>query len=76
MRVQALLRVRSAAIGFSPFAIESVENPAETTLAQGYALLGIAPLILEYQGKGAAVELLAETAEQRAAAGVQNQATF
>jgi hypothetical protein len=54
------------AIGFSPFAIESVENPAETTLAQGYALLGqLAPLILEYQGKGAAVGLLPETAEQR-----------
>ena len=54
------------AIGFSPFAIESVENPAETTLAQGYALLGqLAPLILEYQGKGATVGLLPETAEQR-----------
>jgi beta-galactosidase GanA len=40
------------AIGFSPFAIESVEEPVSKLLASSYDLLKqLAPLILEHQGK-------------------------
>jgi len=54
------------AIGFSPFSIESVENHETAPLAQSYALLTqLAPLILEYQGRGAIAGLLPEGAEQR-----------
>ncbi len=42
------------AIGISPFAIDSIENPADAPLSKAYAILRqLAPLILEYQGKGA-----------------------
>ena len=54
------------AIGFSPFAIESVEEPVSKLLAASYDVLKqLAPLILEHQGKGAMVGLLPEGTEQR-----------
>ena len=41
------------AIGFSPFAIESCDDPAADPIAQSYEVLGqLAPLILSHQGKG------------------------
>lgn len=41
------------AIGTSPFAIDSIENPALSPLSKSYALLEqIVPFILEHQGKG------------------------
>lgn len=41
------------AIGFSPFAIESVEDPERHPLARGYAMLAeLAPMILAAQGRG------------------------
>jgi beta-galactosidase GanA len=55
------------AIGFSPFSIESLEHPESSSLAQSYEVLKqLAPLILEYQGKGLIVGLLPEGPEQRA----------
>jgi beta-galactosidase GanA len=54
------------AIGFSPFAIESVEEPVGSLLAASYNLLKqLAPLILEQQGKNAMAGLLPEGVEQR-----------
>jgi hypothetical protein len=42
------------AIGVSPFAIDSLESPADAPLKQSYTLLRqLAPLILEHQGMGA-----------------------
>ena len=55
------------AIGFSPFAIESVEEPVNKLLAASYNVLKqLAPLILERQGKKAMAGVLPEGAEQRA----------
>src|SRR3989441_12071333 len=55
------------AIGFSPFAIESVEEPVNKLLAASYDVLKqLAPLILEHQGKKAMAGVLPEGAEQRA----------
>src|SRR5262249_54280883 len=54
------------AIGFSPFSVESLQNPGESPLAQSYAMLTqLAPLILDRQGKGVMAGLLPEGAEQR-----------
>lgn len=54
------------AIGFCPFAIESVEDPTRGLLAGSYEVLKqLAPIILEHQGKSAMVGLLPESAEQR-----------
>jgi hypothetical protein len=54
------------AIGVSPFAIESVEEPTRSLLSASYAMLTqLAPLILEHQGKNKMVGLLSESAEQR-----------
>jgi hypothetical protein len=40
------------AIGTSPFAVDSIESPAEAPLSKSYSVLQqIAPLILEHQGK-------------------------
>jgi hypothetical protein len=40
-----------AAIGTSPFAVDSIENPKESPLARSYDILRqMAPLILEHQG--------------------------
>jgi beta-galactosidase GanA len=55
------------AIGFSPFAIESLDETTSGLLAGSYNVLTqLAPLILEHQGKGVTVGLLPEGAEQRA----------
>jgi beta-galactosidase GanA len=44
------------AIGVSPFSIESIRDPASSPLTEAYALLkGLAPLILEHQGRGTMV---------------------
>lgn len=41
------------AIGFSPFSIESISEPADEPLRQAYELLhGLSPVILEHQGFG------------------------
>jgi beta-galactosidase GanA len=55
------------AIGFSPFSIESLQNPDEAPLGRSYAMLAqLMPLILEHQGKGAMAGVLPEGPEQRA----------
>jgi beta-galactosidase GanA len=54
------------AIGFSPFAIESLDEPTSKSLRDGYDVLAqLAPLILEYQGKGLMAGFLPEGPEQR-----------
>jgi hypothetical protein len=54
------------AIGFSPFSIESVDEPVSKLLTAGYDLVEqLTPLILEHQGKGEMAGLLPETAEQQ-----------
>ena len=54
------------AIGFSPFSIESLDEVTSKSLTDGYELLQqLAPLILEYQGKGLMAGLLPEGVEQR-----------
>lgn len=54
------------AIGFSPFSIESLEEPVRGLLADGYNFLAqLTPLILEHQGKGTMSGLLPEGTEQR-----------
>jgi beta-galactosidase GanA len=41
------------AIGISPFAVDSIQNPKESELSRTYAAIGqIAPLVLQHQGKG------------------------
>src|SRR5690606_11400683 len=41
------------AIGFSPFSIESIADPASDPLRRSYDVLAqLAPLILEHQGRG------------------------
>jgi beta-galactosidase GanA len=55
------------AIGFSPFAIESAEEPVNKLIAGSYDLLRqLSPLILEHQGKGEMAGFLPEGPEQRA----------
>jgi beta-galactosidase GanA len=45
---------KDRAIGFSPFSIDSIADPAGEPLGQTYAVLdALAPLILEHQAKGA-----------------------
>jgi beta-galactosidase GanA len=54
------------AMGFSPFGIESIAEPAAKHLAASYALLAqLEPLILSLQGKGMTAGLLSEGPEQR-----------
>jgi beta-galactosidase GanA len=54
------------AIGFCPFGIESIGEPAGAALARAYELLGqLTPIITEHQGKGEMAGLLPESAEQR-----------
>ncbi|MCX7984487.1 MAG: DUF5597 domain-containing protein [Bacteroidetes bacterium] len=51
------------AMGYSPFAIEFVENPENNQFAKGYALLRqLTPLILEHQGKGSMRGFLLDSA--------------
>lgn len=55
------------AIGFSPFAIESVEEPVSGLITDSFGLLKqLAPLILEHQGKNEMAGVLPEGPEQRA----------
>src|SRR6266545_1862501 len=55
------------AIGFSPFSIESVAEPARSLLAGSYDVLTqLAPLILDHQGKNEMAGFLPEGPEQRA----------
>jgi beta-galactosidase GanA len=65
--VQALYAIgQHDAIGFSPFSIESLDEATNKSLADSYDLLRqLAPLILQYQGKGLMAGLLPEGAEQR-----------
>ena len=54
------------AIGFSPFAIESVEEPVSKLITGSYDVLKqLAPLILEHQGKREMLGFLPEGPEQR-----------
>ena len=54
------------AIGFSPFSIESAEEPVRGLLAGGYDVLTqLSPMILAHQGKGTMAGLLPDSAEQR-----------
>lgn len=54
------------AIGFSPFAIESIGEPAGKYLAASFDLVAqLEPLLLAHQGKGTTAGLLSEGAEQR-----------
>ena len=47
------------AIGTSPFAVDSLDQPAQTPLSQSYAVLQqLAPVILEHQGSAATVGFL------------------
>jgi beta-galactosidase GanA len=44
---------RHDAIGTSPFAVDSIQNPESSPLSKSYGILSqIAPLVLEHQGKG------------------------
>ncbi len=54
------------AIGYSPFSIESLDETTRKSLAESYDLLRrLAPVILEYQGKGVTRGLLSAGPEQR-----------
>lgn len=54
------------AIGFSPFAIESIGEPAAGYLAASYDLVAqLEPLLVELQGQGRSAGLLSEGPEQR-----------
>ncbi len=54
------------AIGFSPFGIESIADPAAKLLAGSFALVAqLEPLLLARQGKGEMAGLLSEGPEQR-----------
>lgn len=47
------------AIGTSPFAVDSIDNPIEAPLSKSYTILRqLAPLILEHQGKGEMIGFL------------------
>lgn len=65
--VQALYAVaQHDAIGFSPFSIENLNDPARSLLANSYDLLSqLTPLILDHQGNHEMAGLLIESAEQR-----------
>jgi beta-galactosidase GanA len=55
------------AIGFSPFGIESIGEPAAKHLSASYDLVAqLEPLLVELQGRGMAAGLLSEGPEQRA----------
>ncbi len=53
------------AIGFSPFSIESLDNPENNQVANGYEVLTqLTPLILDNQGKGTMAGVLLDSASQ------------
>lgn len=52
------------AIGTSPFAVDSLENPTQAPLSKSYAVLQqLAPVILEHQGSAATVGFLLDSAQ-------------
>jgi beta-galactosidase GanA len=54
------------AIGFSPFGIESIGDPAAKYLAESFGLMAqLEPIILKHQGNGSMAGLLSEGPEQR-----------
>ena len=54
------------AMGFSPFGIESIGEPAGTHLAASYELVSqLEPLLVDLQGQGRSAGLLSEGPEQR-----------
>jgi hypothetical protein len=54
------------AIGFSPFGIETISEPAAKHLAASYDLVAqLEPLLVERQGKGLSAGLMSEGPEQR-----------
>ncbi len=54
------------AMGFCPFGIESIREPADRQLAESFALVRqLTPLILEHQGRGTMAGMLPEGPEQR-----------
>jgi beta-galactosidase GanA len=55
------------AMGFSPFSIESLEDPQHNQVSQGYEVLHeLTPLILENQGEGRMAGVLLDSASQEA----------
>lgn len=55
-----------AAMGVSPFAIDSLHSPEDASLRRSYGVLRqVAPLILEEQGKGAMVGFLLDAEHSR-----------
>ncbi len=58
---------RHNAMGYSPFSIESVDDPANSQFAKGYNILHqLTPLILERQGTGTMAGFLLDSATQTA----------
>ena len=56
---------RHNAMGYSPFSIESVDDPEGSQLRKGYDVLHqLAPLVLEHQGKGTMAGFLLDSAAQ------------
>jgi Domain of unknown function (DUF5597)/Beta-galactosidase len=53
------------AIGYSPFSIESLDDPEHNQVSKGYDVLGqLEPLILENQGKGTMAGVLLDSVSQ------------
>jgi hypothetical protein len=58
---------RHNAMGYSPFSIESLENPETNQISKGYEVLQqLAPLILAKQGKGTMAGALLDSAHHQA----------
>ena len=54
------------ALGFCPFGIESIQEPAARQLTESFDLVGqLAPLIIQHQGQGTMAGILPEGPEQR-----------
>lgn len=55
------------AIGYSPFSVESIEDPQKSTLANSYEILSqLSPLILEKQGKNLTAGILLDSINEKA----------
>ena len=58
---------RHNAMGYSPFSIESTEDPANSQITRAYRVLDqLTPLILEHQGTGAMAGFLLDSASETA----------
>jgi hypothetical protein len=54
------------AMGYSPFSIESLEQPDNNQVCRGYEILTqLTPLILEHQGQGSLAGVLLDSIDQR-----------